>query len=123
MTVDVYIVNYILNKDNSFNWDNYYIDYDTGIKVPYFLAWEMFGEVITKINSGEFEGKQRDWGSWGAKVNKKQIIEFVDEIYDEYLHQTNKPLSGISETETDKFLNLVKNLKDTETYLLVAKEF
>jgi hypothetical protein len=54
MTADVYIVNYILNRDNSFNRDNYYIDYGTGIKVPYFQEWEMFGVVIAKIKSGVF---------------------------------------------------------------------
>jgi hypothetical protein len=37
--------------------------------------------LIKKISSGEFAGKQFDWGGWAAKVSKQEILDFITEIY------------------------------------------
>jgi hypothetical protein len=40
-----------------------------------------FSQLIDRISSGRFQGKQVDWGGWAAKVTKQEILDFIAEVY------------------------------------------
>lgn len=70
-----------------------------------------FGELLQWIDEGRFEGEQVDWGSWEAKVSKKQIEQFVDHLY-----------SGDDTNGLEELREYVANLKPGGRYKLVAVE-
>jgi hypothetical protein len=66
--------------------------------------------------AGELEGKQTDWGGWVARATKKQICEFMADVYvPEYS-------CVISESEYEELCDFVANLDDNKQYALVASE-
>jgi hypothetical protein len=110
--------------DSSFDWDGYSNTFGNSpavrMRIPFFskYEWKPFFAITHKIDSGEFEGKKLDWGCWGAKVNKSQIIEFLEECYKDTSYQQNNK----SPMETDEYLNFIDKLNDTQLYILVARE-
>ena len=45
------------------------------------LSEDPFSQLIDRISSGKFQGKQVDWGGWAAKVTKEEILDFIAEVY------------------------------------------
>ncbi len=67
----------------------------------------MWFTIMERIKDGTYQGKQLDWGSWVAKVNKKQIRELCEEV-------------GSVDKE---FISFIESLKDDRVYALVIEEF
>ena len=40
-----------------------------------------FSEVVEKISTGQFQGKQVDWAGWAAKVTKQELLKFIADVY------------------------------------------
>jgi hypothetical protein len=40
-----------------------------------------FFELLDRIRSEEVQARQIDWGCWAAKMSKKKIIEFIEDVY------------------------------------------
>jgi len=113
---------YIGYNDDSFSWDNgnwsgnIPRNGSAGFPVP-----APFNVLIDKIQAGEYDGKQLDWGSWGAKVSKQQIVDFIKEYYnDDWLlrHATLPHLLA----ELEKVYDFVLKLDNEGIYVLVAIE-
>ncbi|MDR3562709.1 MAG: hypothetical protein P4N59_14915 [Negativicutes bacterium] len=79
--------------------------------------------LVYKILTGEFYGKQVDWGCWVAKVNKTQIIDFINTHY-----LWGECYLGFGETdpafedELGELLVAVRSLEPGKMYGLVACE-
>jgi hypothetical protein len=79
--------------------------------------------LVCKIGSGDFSGRQIHAGCWVAKVTRAQIVHFIYEyyiwwqLYHHYEDGTETPLD-----ECGEILNCVKNLDAGKYYGLVACE-
>ena len=81
-----------------------------------------FWELIKRIESGELDGKQTDWGGWVARVTKAQIEEFIRDIHDAHpWYQSDSPMPHMKE-RLDALRGFVATLKDDEKYALIASE-
>jgi hypothetical protein len=85
-----------------------------------------FGEVIDRIQNGRYEGRQVDWGSWEAVVTKKDILEFIADMYGErgkdYLARYDKECLSFKREQMYELLIYVDKLEDGKEYALVASE-
>jgi hypothetical protein len=82
----------------------------------------LFLTLLRKIKEGVLEGRQIDWGAWGAEVSKLQILQFIEEVYDgdeTYLDPTKAP--HLFPMLAD-LVSFVGTLDDNERYALVAIE-
>jgi hypothetical protein len=73
---------YVGNLDDpDFHWEGG--DYNGNIPkalTPGFPnPWKDLYEVVRRIEAGVFIGKQVDFAAWVAKVDKQQILAFLDE--------------------------------------------
>lgn len=78
-----------------------------------------FWTLIERITTNQFEGKQSDWGSWVAKVNKEQIEAFIDEVYGTY--EQPEALAHLCK-KFDELKAFVATLDPTKQYVIVATE-
>lgn len=60
--------------------------YSSGLKNP-------FWALINKIETNAFDGKQTDWGGWVARINKDQLLAFIDQLYGDY--EQSSSLKGL----------------------------
>jgi hypothetical protein len=74
-----------------------------------------FRIVLDKIWK-KFKGKQVDWGTYVAKVNKEQITQFVSEIYELPYY-----LSFMDEA-IKELIDFIADLENDKIYALVAGE-
>jgi hypothetical protein len=74
-----------------------------------------FNAIIQKVNNGEFEGKQVDWGGTVAVVNKQQIIRFIEEVYP-------LPHNELLSERIKELKDYIENLEEGKSYALVACE-
>jgi hypothetical protein len=78
----------------------------------------VFWEVLRRIERGDYEGKQTDWGGWVAKVTKQQLLEFMTDIYgapeQTTLNNAAHPLHELQQ--------FIERLEDGGQYALVATE-
>lgn len=81
------------------------------------------GVLTKKISSGEFYGKQIDWGCWVAIVSPKDILRFVDELYGEEWLQCQASGFNNFGKRLDEVVAVVKSLDPKEKYALVGYEF
>lgn len=72
-----------------------------------------FAQLIRKINQGEIDGKQTDWGGFVARVTRAQIIDFMAE-----LAGTGQLRAGLNE----ELMAYVYRLDEHKLYALVAVE-
>ena len=80
-----------------------------------------FYTLLRKISDGVLEGEQVDWGASAAIVSKRQIVDFIDEIYrndQNYIDPARAPHLFPKLAELRSF---VEALAD-ERYALVAIE-
>lgn len=84
---------------------------------PFFPDGSMaFWFLIDKIKQGALEGKKTDWAGWVARVRKSQILELIDEMYnDEWLKSNYRR----GPQQVNQFVAKLDTAKD---YYLVASE-
>jgi hypothetical protein len=75
--------------------------------------------VVEQIKTGEYHGRQVDWGAWAALVTKADIVALVEQLYgaDPYLgypEHLRQPM--------DEFRSAVTALADNTRYALIADE-
>jgi len=116
--LDVYIG---YSDDERFKWEGG--DWSGNVprrQSPFFPPKAPFDKLVDKVERGELNGKQVDWGAWAAKVDKSYIIKFFKESYDEDWYEENPYPPFIEQmNELKKF---IEELDDTKVYILVASE-
>jgi hypothetical protein len=81
-----------------------------------------FSRLIKKISDGEIPGRQVDWGAWAAKVSKRDILDFIDEVYhDDQWYSDPKLMPHLYEN-MQRLLAYVRSLPDDGFFALVACE-
>jgi hypothetical protein len=113
---------YIGFLDDTFDWDHPGGNGNCPKRrSPFFPSSAPFDRLIQKIESGEYDGKQLDWGGWGAKVNKQQIREFIAESYKDSVELIDGSLVPKDDYLED-LLRYLNELDDSTIYILVAAE-
>jgi hypothetical protein len=92
---------------------------------PYFPplgSGKPFWRVQEMIGSGEFPGKQVDWGAWAGRASKAQILKFIEELYggDDW-YRPGSPMPHLYK-QFQELLVYVNALRDDKEYALVACE-
>ena len=120
--LDVY-VGYL--DDSTFSWDGGDWSGNVPKRRSPFLpdGYRVFRVVLERINSGEWVGKQTDWGGWVARLSPSEIEQFIDEIYgppnDDAALFPGSPHLLVDLRDLRQF---VKELRRDELYALVATE-
>ena len=87
---------------------------------PFFPAggFALFREVWRRVESGEWDGKQVDWGAWVARLYPREIMAFIEEQY------ASKHWTGLPHLEQwlDDLRRYVQQLDSDQVYALVASE-
>jgi hypothetical protein len=122
MTLDVYIGD---SNDPHFNWNGN--NWNTGNTPrrmsPFFPPKAPFYELINNINTDKFDGKKTDWGGWTARVTKKQILDFIKELYaNDKTYQTRGMSLGHLYDQMQELVVYVDALENDKMYLLVGAE-
>jgi hypothetical protein len=86
------------------------------------LSENPFSQLIDRISSGKFQGKQADWGGWTAKVTKQEILDFIAEVYqgDEW-YIDPKVMPHLYEN-MQALMAYVRSLPEDRAFALVAME-
>jgi hypothetical protein len=81
-----------------------------------------FSQLIDRISSGKFQGKQVDWSGWAAKVSKLEILNFIAEVYrgDEWYIDPQVMPHLYQNMQT--LMDYVRSLPEDGTFALVATE-
>jgi hypothetical protein len=113
---------FVAHDDDTFKWEdgNWNGNYPRK-RGPWFPSKAPFWELVDKIQSGKYEGKQLDWGSWGAKVTKDQAVDFIQEYYDDNWMQSNVQLPHLL-GQLEEVYDHVLGLDPQGAYVLVALE-
>lgn len=117
--LDVYIGYF----DDYFQWDNIPPEGKAPKRrSPFFPSGsKQFSELRARIESGVYEGKQTDWGSWVARVNKQQISEFIEIMYADDKSLDNPTFSHLKKNYLE-LLAFVETLDPENKYALAAVE-
>lgn len=81
-----------------------------------------FSLLIDKIENKVFEGKQVDWGADVAKVNKEQILDFINECYKDDRTYLDPQYMPHLYPRLGELIGLVNALDPKKQYALVASE-
>ncbi len=113
-----------LLDDPKFSWEggNWEDNTPSAISPLFPTAFGAFGELIDRIESGVYEGKQTDWGAWVAKVSKQQILDFIEDSYAEDRNYTDPTYMPHLYEKMQELLRHVESLDDQKVYALVASE-
>ena len=68
-------------------------------------AREILDAILEMKRNGEYEARQLDWGSWGAKMTKQQLSDFIDSFYGK--NKDPDVRKYVKELDTDKYYVLV----------------
>jgi hypothetical protein len=119
-------------EDPSFTWNPDESTYNRGNapravspRFPVLGGVESVGFILVcKIASGEFGGKQVDWGCWVARMTKAQIVDFINRYYllAECGRRYGQPGASF-ELEYGELLSYVNRLESGKEYGLVALEW
>jgi hypothetical protein len=107
--------------DPSFHWDGGDWNGNGPHRLsPFFPSTHepVFWEVLRRIERGDYEGKQTDWGGWVAKVTKVQLLELMSDLY-------GARAQSLGQRGTDHLSELqqfIEALADGAQYALVATE-
>ena len=116
--VDVYI-GYLDSPDNgNFKWEggDWSGNIPCRISPPKYFpcASDAFRKILDMTDSSEWDGKQLDWGAWGVKMHKQELMAFIKDC-----EKRNK----LEWIKYDDIRNFVKcELDDDTTYILVGLE-
>jgi hypothetical protein len=53
-----------------------------------------FFELLDRIRSEEVQARRIDWGCWAAKMSKKKIIDFIEDVYADSPHLREPPATN-----------------------------
>lgn len=114
MVIDVYIGRLDSVENGTFKWDGGDYSGNTPNRIsPYFpYGYETIKQIWKIIDSGQYDGKQLDWGAWGVKMDKQSLLMFIDDC--------RKQHSPKDYRELYRFVN--KKLESGVTYVLVGAE-
>jgi len=113
---------YVGLNDDTFKWEggNWSGNFPRNGS-PKLPAKAPFMELMFRIADGTYEGKQLDWGAYGAKVTKGQIFDFIQEFYDDqWLRSWYRTQQDIE--ELNQVYDYVLELDNAGIYVLVALE-
>ena len=117
MEVDVYIGHLDSPENGNFKWEGG--DWNGNIPhriSPQFFpnAHDAFQKILDWTHSSDWEGKQLDWGAWGIKMRKQDLLAFIDACEKGNVFESIK---------YDRIRDFVKDeLNDDTTYVLVGFE-
>lgn len=119
MMLDVYIGYF----DENFQWDKIPPRGNAPKRRSPFFPYgsKQFSDLKARIQSGEYEGKQTDWGAWVARVNKQQIVEFISDMYAED-KSLDSPTNSHLKIQYLELLLFVETLDPENKYALAAVE-
>lgn len=83
---------------------------------------EPFFTVRRRIQTGEYQGRQIDWGAWAAIVSKQEILAVIADTYrgnDWYSDPAQMPHLY---KDFQNLLDTVRGLPDDRRYALIAEE-
>ncbi|MEN8131087.1 MAG: hypothetical protein ABFS45_13005 [Pseudomonadota bacterium] len=108
-------------SDPEFHWDggDWNGNIPQGIGFPFPDTLEHY-PTLGHYNSKFFDWvgrekvtyKQTDYGGWVARVNKAQLLNFIQFCYGSEPHE-----------EVDKLIDFVNTLEESDEYALVAEEY
>jgi hypothetical protein len=81
-----------------------------------------FAQLIDRISTGKFQGKQVDWGGWAAKVTKQEILDFITEVYGGDNCYTDPTVMPHLYEQMQTLTEYVNSLPEGGTFALVATE-
>ncbi|MDR3563187.1 MAG: hypothetical protein P4N59_17380 [Negativicutes bacterium] len=79
------------------------------------------GILMNKISKGELYGKQVDSACWVAVVTPRDIMKFIDELYDEWVQSQSKGFNNFGR-RLDEVVAMIKELDRRRKYALVGYE-
>ncbi len=83
-----------------------------------------FFELLNRIRSGEVQARQIDWGCWAAKMSKKNIIDFIDEVYTSSPYLREQPATNsdlVWRNRLQELVAFVRGLPDDQ-FAVIAIE-
>jgi hypothetical protein len=85
---------------------------------------DAFCELLDRIYSGEVQARRVDWNCWAAKMPKRKIIAFINEIYisNPYLPQTRAETDSARRKRVDELLAFVQSLPDDEFAIIAVQD-
>ena len=121
MILDVYIG---FLDDLNFAWDGG--DWNGNVphrKSPFFHdGHKAFWEMLRRIEMGDLDGKQTDWGGWVARCKKSQIEAIIRDLYEGHpWYEPGSPMPHM-EQRLKALKAYVAQLTDDDVYALVATE-
>jgi hypothetical protein len=81
-----------------------------------------FSQLIDRISSGKFQGKQVDWGGWAAKVTRREILDFIADVYGGDEWYTDPTVMPHLYERMQTLMEYVGSLPEDGTFALVATE-
>lgn len=115
--VDVYI-GYLDSPENGdFKWEggDWSGNIPRRISPQYFPhAHDTFQKILDLTHSTEWEGKQLDWGAWGVKMHKQELLAFIDDC------EKRNEFECVNYNDIRDFVKC--ELNDDTTYILVGME-
>jgi hypothetical protein len=87
-------------------------------------APEAFCELLDKIHSGEVQARRIDWNCWAAKMSKRKIIEFIDDVYTSDLDVLGSTANSESlrRQRVLELLAFVRNLPDDDFAIIAVRD-
>jgi hypothetical protein len=85
---------------------------------------DAFCELLDRIYSGEVQARRVDWNCWAAKMPKRKIIAFINEIYisNPYTPLTPAEKDAARRKRIEELLAFVQSLPDAEFAIIAVQE-
>jgi hypothetical protein len=83
-----------------------------------------FLELLDRIYSGEVQARRIDWGCWAAKMSKRKIIAFIDELYvsNPYQSEAANDLDAVRRKRIEELLAFVQSLPDHDFAIIAVQD-
>jgi hypothetical protein len=83
-----------------------------------------FAELLDRVFSGEVQARRVDWNCWAAKMPKRKIIAFIDEIYisNPYSPQTPPEKGAARRKRIEELLAFVQSLPEADFAIIAVQE-
>jgi hypothetical protein len=83
-----------------------------------------FAELLDRVFSGEVQARRVDWDCWAAKMSKRKIIAFINEIYvsNPYLPQAAAEKDAARRRRIEELLAFVQSLPDADFAVIAVQE-
>ncbi len=86
------------------------------------LQWGVYSRIVGLAMSGQFEGRQADWGCWVLRMTRGELLAFLDECYGQGpVYPPEWTIRG-QRKEDHEIRRFVRRLDPCARHLLVALE-